>query len=237
MTAAARSDAPVELFYSYSHRDERLRDRVDTHLAVLKREGLISSWHDRKIGAGVEWKDQIDAHLDRARVILLLVSPDFLASDYCYDREMKRALERHEAGLARVIPVILRPPIGIARRSASFRHCPPMGSRSRPGGTATKRSETLPKVSARRSTSCLDHQERNHALPSRPRGARRSVPSNGRPSTKCSSSAGMRPTASGLASKAGRKPSKGRLRPPSEAGNGPGGTRGGTRAASYRGTG
>jgi TIR domain len=66
-------------------------------------------WHDRKIGAGTEWKGQIDAHLESAELILLLVSPDFLASDYCYDVELKRALKRHEAGTARVIPIILRP--------------------------------------------------------------------------------------------------------------------------------
>ena len=101
-------DKPVELFYSYSHKDEELRDELERHLSILKRQGVIAGWHDRRIGAGKEWKGQIDAHLNSAAVILLLVSSDFLASDYCYDVEMKRALERHDAGEARVIPVILR---------------------------------------------------------------------------------------------------------------------------------
>ncbi|WP_437760199.1 TIR domain-containing protein [Sorangium sp. So ce1389] len=99
---------PVRLFFSYSHRDEALRDELETHLALLKREGLLQTWHDRRIGAGDEWAGQIDRNLDEADVILLLVSADFLASDYCFDKEMKRALARHDAGQARVIPVILR---------------------------------------------------------------------------------------------------------------------------------
>ena len=79
------------------------------HLAQLKNDGLIADGHDRKIVAGTEWKGQIDKHIDWAYIILLLVSADFLASPYCYDVEMKRAMARHESGEARVIPVILRP--------------------------------------------------------------------------------------------------------------------------------
>jgi len=101
-------DKPVELFYSYSHKDGGLRNELENHLSILRREKVIAGWHDRKIGAGKEWKGQIDAHLNSAAVILLLISADFLASDYCYDVEMTPALERHEAGEARVIPVILR---------------------------------------------------------------------------------------------------------------------------------
>src|ERR1700726_1357463 len=100
---------PIELFYSYAHRDERLRKRLETHLSVLRQQGVITEWHDRKIVAGTDWKQSIDAHLMTATVILLLVSPDFLASDYCYGVEMQRALARHGAGEASVIPVILRP--------------------------------------------------------------------------------------------------------------------------------
>jgi hypothetical protein len=100
---------PAQLFYSYSHKDEKLRDRLEVHLSALKREGLISGWHDRKIGAGTEWKNAIDDNLKAASIILLLVSPDFLASDYCYDVELKFAMEQHEKGQARVIPVILQP--------------------------------------------------------------------------------------------------------------------------------
>ena len=99
----------IEVFISYSHRDEPLRDELEKHLSILKRQKLISTWFDRKIGAGEEWKGQIDEHLDSAKIILLLISADFLASDYCYDIEMMHAMERHESGEARVIPIILRP--------------------------------------------------------------------------------------------------------------------------------
>ena len=102
-----RSEA-LRLFYSYSHKDESLRNELETHLKILQRLGLIETWHDRKIEAGEEWKQKIDENLERADIILLLVSSDFIASDYCYEKEMKRALGRHENKEARVIPVILR---------------------------------------------------------------------------------------------------------------------------------
>jgi hypothetical protein len=97
------------IFFSYSHADEALRDRLEVHLALLKRQGVIETWHDRRIAPGEPIDRSIGARLDTAEVILLLVSPDFVASDYCYDVEMTRALERHERGEAVVIPVILRP--------------------------------------------------------------------------------------------------------------------------------
>jgi TIR domain-containing protein len=99
----------ASVFFSYSHRDERLRDRLENQLAALKRQGVIETYHDRRIGAGQDVDRAIDAHMDTHDIILLLISPDFIASDYCYDREMKRAMARHEAGKAIVIPVILRP--------------------------------------------------------------------------------------------------------------------------------
>lgn len=97
------------VFFSYSHADEALRDQLEKQLAMLRRQGVIETWHDRRIGAGEEWALAIDQHVETDDIILLLVSPDFLASDYCYDREMLRAMERHEAGEAVAIPVILRP--------------------------------------------------------------------------------------------------------------------------------
>lgn len=100
---------PIGIFYSYSHRDEKMRDRIETHLSLLRREGVIKSWHDRKISPSREWEGEIDAHLSSAQIILLLVSANFLASDYIYDIEMTRAMERHERGEARVIPIILSP--------------------------------------------------------------------------------------------------------------------------------
>jgi hypothetical protein len=109
MATSSTATDTIEVFYSYSHRDEALRDELETHLSLLRRQGVISGWHDRKITAGTDLKGKIDEHLNSAGVILLLVSPDFIASDYCYDIEMTRALERHDKGEARVIPVILRP--------------------------------------------------------------------------------------------------------------------------------
>ncbi len=97
------------LFFSYSHADETLRDELQKHLIMLERSGTIESWHDRRIPAGDNFADSIDENLEKAEVILLLVSPDFLASRYCYEVEMTRALEKHNNGSARVIPVILRP--------------------------------------------------------------------------------------------------------------------------------
>ncbi|HEY0071949.1 MAG TPA: toll/interleukin-1 receptor domain-containing protein, partial [Chloroflexia bacterium] len=99
---------PLEVVYSYAHEDRRLRKQLETHLSILKNNGVITDWYDRNISAGTEWEQEIDEHLNSADIILLLISADFLASRYCYSVEMKRAMERHEAGEARVIPVILR---------------------------------------------------------------------------------------------------------------------------------
>lgn len=97
------------VFFSYCHADEALRDQLEKQLSMLKRQGVIDTWHDRRIGAGQEIDAAIDDHINSDEIILLLVSPDFIASDYCYNIEMTRAMERHEAGDAIIIPVILRP--------------------------------------------------------------------------------------------------------------------------------
>lgn len=99
----------LSIFYCYAREDSSLRDELERHLSGLKRRRQIQTWHDREIQPGSDWRHEIDTHLNRADIILLLVSPDFMASDYCYGIEMKRALERHKAGDARVIPIILRP--------------------------------------------------------------------------------------------------------------------------------
>ena len=98
-----------ELFISYSHKDEELRNELNIHLSSLKRLGQVSVWYDRRILGGSEFSKEIDTHIDSADIILLLVSPDFIASDYCYDIEVDRALERHNKGDAVVLPIILRP--------------------------------------------------------------------------------------------------------------------------------
>jgi hypothetical protein len=99
----------ITVFFSYAHHDEALRNELEKHLAMLKRQGVIDTWHDRKIDAGQDVHEEISEYLGKANIILLLVSADFLASDYCYDIEMRRALERHQRGEARIIPIILRP--------------------------------------------------------------------------------------------------------------------------------
>jgi TIR domain len=103
-----KANNQVSLFYSYAHADIELRDQLDKHLSLLRRSGLIAQWYDRDISAGTEWADQIDQHLNTAHIVLLLISADFLSSDYCYSIEMTRALERHDIGEARVIPILLR---------------------------------------------------------------------------------------------------------------------------------
>jgi tetratricopeptide (TPR) repeat protein len=101
--------SPMEVFFSYSHADEKLRKELEKHLGLLKQQRDITTWYDRDIGVGAEWEQEISEHLNTARIILLLISPDFMSSDYCYSKEMKRAVERHESGEACVIPIILRP--------------------------------------------------------------------------------------------------------------------------------
>src|SRR5271157_2598118 len=96
--ASKKSGETIEVFFSYSHKDERMREKLEKHLSALRRENVIAGWHDRKIMPGTEWKDQIDEHIETARIILLLVSAEFLSSDYCYDVELKRAIARHDAG-------------------------------------------------------------------------------------------------------------------------------------------
>lgn len=102
------STGPIKVFYSYSHKDLKFKDTLEVHLKILERKGLIVSWYDQKIRVG-EWENQIDEHINTAGIILLLISPDYIASEYCFCIEMKRALERHDSGKAIVIPIILRP--------------------------------------------------------------------------------------------------------------------------------
>ncbi|NMH67197.1 DnaB-like helicase C-terminal domain-containing protein [Shewanella salipaludis] len=102
-------NSSVSVFYSYSHKDEKLRDDLETHLSLLLRKGLISTWHDRCISAGQEWATEIDNNIRSADIILLLVSSDFIASEYCYGKELSIAIDNHEANKSIVIPIILRP--------------------------------------------------------------------------------------------------------------------------------
>jgi len=99
----------ISVFFSYAHRDEELRDELAVHLSSLRRQEIISEWYDRQIVPGVEWEDEISRSLDKARIILLLISANFIASDYCFGKEMMRAMQKHDEGSARVIPIILKP--------------------------------------------------------------------------------------------------------------------------------
>lgn len=101
--------SPTRLFISYCHRDEAFRTELETHLAPLAREGIIEIWHDRKIIPGTPWEDSIDKELGSSDIYLFLVSPDFIASDYCYGKELAFALAQHRQGKATVLPIVIRP--------------------------------------------------------------------------------------------------------------------------------
>src|SRR5436305_14610343 len=99
----------IEIFVSYAPQDEKLRDELINHLSVWEEQGLIVPWHNRDISAGTDWQREIDTHLKKALVILLLISPDFMASNYRNSTEVKQAMRRHVSGDAQVIPINLRP--------------------------------------------------------------------------------------------------------------------------------
>jgi hypothetical protein len=101
--------APVSLFMSYSHKDEHLRAQLEEHLASLRRDGLVDVWHDRKLVPGEEWDAKLMEQLEAAGVIVLLVSSAFIASEFCWSRELAVAMARHEDGTACVVPVVVRP--------------------------------------------------------------------------------------------------------------------------------
>src|SRR6266566_7598998 len=99
----------IKIFFCYAHKDIKWLNELKKHLDPYKRTGTVEIWHDADISAGVEWEPEIAKHLNDADIILLLISVDFVASDYCYNIELKRAIERHERKEARVIPIIIRP--------------------------------------------------------------------------------------------------------------------------------
>jgi hypothetical protein len=99
----------LKILISYSHKDNDLKDELERHLKFLERLNLSVIWNDRKIDAGKEWENEIHEHLNTCDIILLLITKNFMASDYCYCIEMKHAMVRHNAQQARVIPIILRP--------------------------------------------------------------------------------------------------------------------------------
>lgn len=99
----------MRAFISYSHKDEPYRAELDKHLALLRRQGLIEVWSDHCIRPGEAFDPAIADALAAADLVLLLVSADFMHSDYCFGIEMQQALKRQEDGEATVIPIIVRP--------------------------------------------------------------------------------------------------------------------------------
>lgn len=99
----------IKVFVSYAREDEELCEELRKHLAILEREGKAELWVDRQVTAGEQWEREIDRHLDAADLILLLISPDFFASKFCWEVELPRALGHHHRGRSIVIPVLLRP--------------------------------------------------------------------------------------------------------------------------------
>ncbi len=115
----SNAHTPIEVFCSYAPEDESSFQQLQKHLRVLTREEHIVLWHHRRISPGIDWAQAIDTQVNQASVILLLISADFLNSDYCYGVEMKRALERQSMNEACVIPILVRP---VDWEKAPFKH-------------------------------------------------------------------------------------------------------------------
>ena len=131
---------PIKLFYFYSHKDETLRDQLETHLKILQRQKVIDTWHDRKIGAGADWQKDIDDNLATADIILLLISADFLASAYCFDVEIQRAMQKHHEKSAVVIPISLRPCV---TKNTEFMKCQGLPKNFKPVTTWNNQDEAF----------------------------------------------------------------------------------------------
>ncbi len=98
----------VKIFISYSHADEEFRSALSKHLSILERNGIAELWDDRRVSPGDDWEAEIDPRIEMADILLMLVSADYIASNYCYEKEMKGALAKHDAGHSTVIPIIVR---------------------------------------------------------------------------------------------------------------------------------
>jgi predicted nucleotide-binding protein len=131
---------PAKLFISYSYKDKKFVDAFQSHLDLLRRQGVVDAWHDRRIFAGEKEATEIDKNLRSSDIILLVVSADFIASDYCYGLEVKQALAMHDAGEAVVIPVIVRP---CDWKSASFGRLQALPRDGRPVSSFKNTDETL----------------------------------------------------------------------------------------------
>ncbi|WP_438044180.1 SUMF1/EgtB/PvdO family nonheme iron enzyme [Sorangium sp. So ce128] len=120
---------PIDVFISYARRDESALRELISHLAPMQRQGILRAWHDRELEAGARWEEEVRERLEAAQLILLLVSADFIASPSCWDVEMERAMARHAAGSARVIPILLR---ACDWKGAPFGHLAALPDNERP---------------------------------------------------------------------------------------------------------
>jgi TIR domain len=105
------SSQPIEIFCCYAREDQNLLESLQKHKMFLQRQGQITLWSDTNLNAGTEWEKELHLHLKSADIILLLISPDFIASDYCYSTEMELAIKLHNQGDTQVVPIILRPTV------------------------------------------------------------------------------------------------------------------------------
>jgi len=100
---------PLKAFISYSHQDTAMLDLLHKHLVQLQREGFIKTWEDREIQAGAKLDQQISKALGDSGLFLALLSPDYIASNYCYEREFEKALQLQDQGRLIIIPIIVEP--------------------------------------------------------------------------------------------------------------------------------
>lgn len=105
----ATQQSPLRVFCGYAHEDKSLFQRLKKALEVLRRQEAISIWQYGDLPPGAQWEQEIERELNTADIILLLISPAFMASDYCWSKEMQWSIARHSTGEARVIPIILKP--------------------------------------------------------------------------------------------------------------------------------
>lgn len=118
---------PIKIFISYSHADDRFLGKLHKHLAMLKRDNLITSWSDNQITAGTNFGNRISSELSSSNVFLALISPDYLASNYCYDKEFQQASEMADKGSIRIVPVILEPSDWLSSPLSKFMALPKDG--------------------------------------------------------------------------------------------------------------
>lgn len=99
---------PVKIFISYARKDAAFKDELLMHLKPLVRQNIISSWHDSEVELGDKWEPDILNHLRTADVILFLISPAFMASDYIHTHEIQEAEKRYQQGRTKIVPIWIK---------------------------------------------------------------------------------------------------------------------------------